>query len=152
MRNARRGGRRGEKGRKEAARGNAELIAWANYVDSEVRRTVVHINYLFSLPPEHFEGAKFRLELEKLLGGDPWWPPPRPPRRLSSRSPSWDREEACAFPREKKNFGNTIGSWGNLEGVWRNQEMQAAAVLNSSAKTLRFRGALDTATPGSSTW
>jgi hypothetical protein len=77
-------------------------MAWAKYVDSEVRRTVVHINYLFSLPHEHFEATKFRLEMEELLGGDPWWPPPRPARRLSSRSPSRDREEASAFRRLRK--------------------------------------------------
>ena len=96
MRNARRSRGNGGKSRKGASREKAELLAWDAYVDPGVRRTAVLINYAFTLPPEHFEATKLRLELAKLLGGDPWWPPPRPPRRLSSRSASPDREEACA--------------------------------------------------------
>lgn len=97
MKNAKCRGRRGGKGRRMAARGNKRLKAWAKYVDPDVRKAAVQINCVFSLPVEHFEATKLRLELKKLLGGDSWWPPPRPARRLSSRSPSRDREEACVF-------------------------------------------------------
>ncbi len=88
MKNARRSRGNGGKSRKEDACKSAELIAWATYKDPEVRKTVVRINNVLSLPPEHFEASKLRLELKKLLGSDSWWPPPRPTQRLSSRSPS----------------------------------------------------------------
>jgi hypothetical protein len=97
MKTARRSGRSGGKGHGEAARGNTRLKDWVVYSDADVRKAAVQINWVFSLPAEHFEASKLRLELAKWLEGDSWWPPPRPARRLSSRSPSRDREEADVF-------------------------------------------------------
>jgi hypothetical protein len=113
MKNAKRRRRTGGKCYKKAARENKEVKAWAAYVDPDVRKAAVQISCMFSLPVEHFEATKLRLELKKLLEGDSWWPPPRPARRLSSRSPSRDREEACVILKKESNV-NLI--WENREG------------------------------------
>jgi hypothetical protein len=52
-------------------------LPWRTYRDSSVREAAKRVNLVLSLPPEHFEAARFRRDLRNALFLES---PPRPRR------------------------------------------------------------------------